>query len=105
MIMESKPALPEIDLTPTQTKGLKLAKDGDLYPNGNNGWTHKNAVVTYARTDRFKERPRKVVVVTRKTIDELRDLGFLRGVNATPDAEDIPHQITMSGKIWLLCHK
>lgn len=97
-------ALENIDLTPAQTRALKLAKAGDLHPNGQNGWTHKDAVVTYARTDRFKERPRKVVVVTGKTVDELREHGFLRATGSPSDT-DCPHAITMPGKIWLLTNK
>lgn len=49
-----------ITLTPTQIRGLKLAKDGKLFPLPPKKWTHLNAVVTYAKTDRFKERPQKV---------------------------------------------
>jgi hypothetical protein len=106
MILETRPAaLPEIILTPTQTQALKLAKDGDLHSNGHNGWGHKDAVVTYARNDRFKERPRKVVAATSKTVEELRELGFLRAFHQQAEAEGVTYQITMLGKIWLLKNK
>ena len=32
-----------VELTPTQVRGLKLAKDGDLHPQGEKKWTHLNA--------------------------------------------------------------
>lgn len=98
-------ALPDISLTPSQTRALKLAKTGDLHGDGNNGWTLKDAVVTYARTDRFRERPRKVVVVNGKTIGELREHGFLQGPEVPAEAGGVPYQITMQGKIWLLQNK
>ncbi|MCB5202891.1 hypothetical protein LH464_10460 [Neorhizobium sp. T786] len=94
-----------ISLTPTQIRGLKLAKDGDLHFQEGKRWTHLNAVVTYARTDRFKERPRKVKFLMTGTLNELREFGLLR--NLTPDVatDEAPHGITMAGKIWLLKHK
>lgn len=95
----------ERELTPTEVRGLKLAQDGDLYPQGGNRWTHLDAQVTYAKTDRFKERPRAVKVSTTATVNQLREYGLLREINADVDVSDSPHQITMAGKIWLLKRK
>ncbi len=94
-------AAPVVLLTPTQIKGLKLAKDGDLFAQDDKRWTHQNATVTYARADRFKERPIKVKFVTTATVNELRDYGFLIGVDTGEGAQTI----TMAGKMWLLKNK
>ncbi|NKN39460.1 hypothetical protein HFC70_24235 [Agrobacterium sp. a22-2] len=94
-----------IELTPTQIRGLKLANDGDLFPQPAKRWTHENAGITYARTDRFKERPQKVKFLTNTTVDELRALGFLQRRNVSDVLEEDPHEITMAGKIWLLKNK
>lgn len=94
-----------IELTPTQIRGLKLANDGDLFPQPAKRWTHENAGITYARNDRFKERPQKVKFLTNTTVDELRALGFLQRRNVMEVLEEDPHEITMAGKIWLLKNK
>lgn len=101
----TSPASLTVDLTPTQIRGLKLAKDGDLFPQEGNRWTHLNAQVTYAATDRFKERPRAVKTSTTATLNQLLEYGLLR--EFTPDAvkSDTAYGITMAGKIWLLKHK
>lgn len=90
-------------LTPTQIRGLKLAKDGDLYPQEGKRWTHLDATVTYAKSDRFKERPLKVKFATTATVDELRDCGLIKALD--PKSDTSPHGITMAGKMWLLKHK
>lgn len=101
----TSPASLTVDLTPTQIRGLKLAKDGDLFPQEGNRWTHLNAQVTYAATDRFKERPRAVKTSTTATLNQLLEYGLLR--EFTPDVvkSDTAYGITMAGKIWLLKHK
>ena len=106
-ITEKSPPAPvaEINLTPTQLRGLKLAKDGDLFPQEAKRWTHLNATITYARTDRFKERPQKIKFVTTATVDELREHGLLRSLNPDVNTEESAHGITMAGKIWLLKNK
>lgn len=101
----SKTAMLTVELTPTQVRGLKLAKDGDLHPQEGKKWTHLDAVETYARTDRFKERPLKVKFATTGTVTQLRDYGLLQVLTADVDADETPHGITMAGKIWLLKHK
>lgn len=95
----------EVELTPAQIKGLKLAKDGDLHPQDGNRWTHLGATVTYAKSDRFKERPLKVKFATTATLSQLRDYGFVQGLNPDLGAAETPHGITMAGKIWLLKNK
>lgn len=45
------------------------------------------------------------MVVNAKTIGELRDYGFLQGPAVPAEAGDVPYQITMQGKIWLLQNK
>jgi hypothetical protein len=92
-------------LTPTQIRGLKLAKDGELYPQPPKKWTHLNATVTYAKTDRFQERPQKVKFLTNTTLEELKALGFLERRNLELEAEKDSHEITMAGKIWLMKNK
>lgn len=96
---------PLVSLTPTQIRGLKLAKDGDLFAQDGNKWTHLNATVTYARTDRFKERPIKVKFLTTTTLNELRDYGFLQSLDADANPETSAQGITMAGKMWLLKNK
>ena len=94
-----------ITLTPAQIRGLKLAKEGDLFPQEANKWTHLNAAVTYARNDRFRERPQKIQFLTTATLDTLRELGLLRSLNPDVKTEEAAHGITMVGKIWLLKNK
>ncbi|HEX5935774.1 MAG TPA: hypothetical protein VFY63_16570 [Pseudorhizobium sp.] len=91
-----------IELTPTQVRGLKLAKDGDVYPQEGKKWTHLNAQVTYARNDRFKERPQKIKFMTTTTLGELRQHGLVQPVDANVDPDQSAHTITMAGKIHLL---
>ncbi|MFN7102234.1 MAG: hypothetical protein ACK4N1_06370 [Pseudorhizobium sp.] len=91
-----------IELTPTQIRGLKLAKDGDVYPQAGKKWTHLNAEITYARTDRFKERPQKIKFLTTTTVTELREHGLIKPVDADVAPEESAHAITMAGKILLL---
>jgi hypothetical protein len=92
-------------LTPTQIRGLKLAKEGHLFPQASKKWTHLNATVTYARTDRFQERPQKVKFLTTTTLDELRELGFVERRHPGDQIEPDSYQITMAGKMWLLKNK
>ncbi len=91
-----------IELTPTQVRGLKLAKDGDVYPQEGKKWTHLNAEVTYARTDRFKERPQKIKFMTTTTLTELRQHGLIKPVDPDAEPDQSAHAITMAGKIQLL---
>lgn len=103
---KTKPApFVEVTLTPTQVRGLKLAKEGDLFPQDAKKWTHLNATVTYARTDRFKERPQKIKFLTTTTIEELRGFGLLSCLNPDVAADQSAHGITMAGKMWLLKNK
>ena len=99
------PAALTVELTPTQVRGLKLAKDGELHPQEGKKWTHLNATETYARNDRFKERPLKVKFATTGTVTQLRDFGLLQALDTNGEADETPHAITMAGKIWLLKHK
>ncbi|THF50244.1 hypothetical protein [Allorhizobium terrae] len=94
-----------IELTPTQIRGLKLAKDGDLFPQAGKKWTHLNAEVTYSKTDRFKERPQKIKFLTTTTMNELTELGLIERNNVEDDADQDPRKITMAGKMWLLQNK
>ncbi|MET0172482.1 MAG: hypothetical protein ABW206_08790 [Agrobacterium vaccinii] len=94
-----------VDLTPTQVRGLKLAKDGDLFPQEGNKWTHLDAQVTYAPSDRLKERPRAIKSSTTTTVNQLREHGLLRELNPDVAATESAHGITMAGKMWLLKHK
>lgn len=94
-----------LELSPVQIRGLKLAKDGDLFPAEGNSWTHLNAQVTYARTDRFKERPQKIKSIKTTTVNELREHGLLQPVNPDTSVEQSAHGITMAGKMWLLQNK
>lgn len=94
-----------VELTPTQIRGLKLAKDGDLFPQEGNRWAHLNAQVTYAASDRFKERPRAVKTSTTATVTQLLEYGLLREFNPDVATSDIAYGITMAGKMWLLKHK
>lgn len=92
------------ELSPTQIRGLKLIKDGDIFPQEGKKWTHLNAAETYARSDRFKERPQKVKFLTTSTLTDLRNLGLVQANDAT-SPETSAHGITMAGKMWLLKHK
>nr|WP_316656359.1 hypothetical protein [uncultured Gellertiella sp.] len=94
-----------IELTPSQIAGLKLAKDGDLYPQSAKKWTHENAQVTFARTDRWKERPQKIKSVSAKTLEDLKEPGFLERRHLDDNAEKDVYGITMAGKMWLLQNK
>jgi hypothetical protein len=94
-----------ITLTPIQIRGLKLAMDGDLFPQDAKKWTHLNAVVTYAKTDRFKERPQKIKFLSTNTLTELREVGFVQPLDPDAEVERTAHSITMAGKIWLLKNK
>lgn len=94
-----------IELTPTQVRGLKLAKDGDLFPQAAKKWTHLNAEVTYSKTDRFKERPQKIKFLTTTTVNELTELGLIERNNVEDDADQDSRKITMAGKMWLLQNK
>lgn len=94
-----------IELTPSKIAGLKLAQQGDLYPQSAKKWTHQNATVTYAKTDRWKERPQKIKFISDKTLEELMELGFIERLNLDQDAAKDVYTITMAGKIWLLKNK
>ncbi len=94
-----------VELTPTQIRGLKLAKLGDLHPQEGNRWTHHGATETYAKSDRFKERPLKVKFATTTTLEQLTGYGLLKGLDPDAEAGQTPHGITMAGKMWLLKHK
>ena len=94
-----------IELTPSQIAGLKLAKEGDLYPQSAKKWTHQNPQVTYAKNDRWKERPQKIKFVSNKTLDELKEPGFLERRHLDDDAAKDVYGITMAGKMWLLKNK
>jgi hypothetical protein len=94
-----------IELTASQIAGLKLAKDGDLYPQSAKKWAHQNATVTYAKSDRWKERPQKIKVVTSKTLEILAGPGLLERRHLDDDAEKDVYGITMAGKMWLLKNK
>lgn len=94
-----------VELTPTQIRGLKLAKDGDLVLQEKNRWTHLDAQPTYAPSDRFKERPRAVKSSTTATVNQLREYGLLKEVNPDVATDESAHAITMAGKMWLLKHK
>ncbi|MFQ6180485.1 hypothetical protein ACLMJV_00800 [Sinorhizobium meliloti] len=91
-----------IELTPTQIRGLKLAKDGDVHPQGGKRWTHLNAQVTYARKDRFKERPQKIKFLTTATLNELREHNLVKALHTDVPPEESAHGITMAGKMLLL---
>ncbi|MGO4567147.1 hypothetical protein AB4Z52_19220 [Rhizobium sp. 2YAF20] len=94
-----------ITLTPTQIRGLKLAKEGALFPKPAKKWTHLNAEVTYARSDRFKERPQKIKFLTTTTLEELKEFGFLEKRDSSNDGDGDAHEITMAGKMWLMTNK
>ncbi len=94
-----------IELTPIQIRGLKLAKDGDLFLQDGKKWTHLDATETYAKTDRFKERPQKVKFLKTSTLNELTELGLLKRLNPEAPTEESAHAITMAGKMWLLKNK
>jgi hypothetical protein len=92
-------------LTPSQVQALKLARSGDLHSTDGRSWTHLNAVVTYARSDRFEERPIKVKSATTTTVERLTELDLLRNLDGTDGEAHSPRAITMAGKLWLLKHK
>jgi hypothetical protein len=93
------------ELTPAQIAGLKLAQQGDLHPQSAKKWTHENATVTYAKNDRWKERPQKIKSVSNVTLGQLIEPGFLERRHVDDDAEKDVYGITMAGKIWLLKNK
>lgn len=93
------------ELSPTQVAGLKLAQQGDLHPHSPKKWAHENATVTFAKTDRWKERPQKIKSVTNTTIDYLTTAGLIERLHLNDDPEKDAHAITMAGKIWLLKNK
>lgn len=95
----------ELGLTPVQIRGLKLAKEGNLYPQEGKKWTLLNATITFAKSDRFKERPIKIKFTTTATVDELRASGLIKAVDSEGDTNTSPHQITMAVKLWLMKHK
>ncbi len=92
-------------LTPSQVQALKLARSGDLHSADGRSWTHLNAAVTYARSDRFKERPIKVRSATTTTVERLTELDLLRNLDGSNGEAHSPRTITMAGKLWLLKHK
>lgn len=94
-----------IDLTPSQIQGLKLAKSGDLFPLDGKRWTHLNAEVTYAKHDRFKERPQKVKSLTSATIRALREHGLVQSLDPDAQIDESAHRITMAGKMWLSLYR
>ncbi|TCL75565.1 hypothetical protein [Rhizobium sp. BK251] len=94
-----------VELSQPQIAALKLARDGDLYPQPSSKWTHQNATVTYAKSDRWKERPQKVKSVTAKTLVELEEPGFLERRHLNDEKSKDVYGITMAGKIWLLKNK
>lgn len=94
-----------IELTPMQVRALKLAKDGDLFLQEGNKWTHLNAEVTYLKRDRFKERPQKIKSLTTATLRQLRDFGLVKSLGPDEQSEESAHTITMAGKMWLLTNK
>ncbi|MBB6305102.1 hypothetical protein GGE67_005766 [Rhizobium leucaenae] len=94
-----------VTLTPPQIRGLKLARDGDLYLQESKKWTHLNATITFAKADRFQERPIKIKFATTATVGELRTSGLLKTLDPGADPDISPHGITMAGKMWLLKHK
>jgi hypothetical protein len=94
-----------LELTPVQIRGLKLAKEGNLFPQPAKKWTHENATVTYAKTDRFKERPQKIRFLTTATLNELEEFGFLERSHLDHDVANDPRGITMAGKMWLMANK
>jgi hypothetical protein len=94
-----------VELTPTQIRGLKLAKDGNLHPREGNKWTHLDATEPYAKSDRFKERPLKVKFATTATLEQLTNCGLLQRLEPDTGVSKAPHGITMAGKMWLLKNK
>jgi hypothetical protein len=93
------------ELTPAQIAGLKLAQQGDLFPSSPKKWTHENATVTFAKNDRWKERPQKIKSVSDATVDQLTTTGLLERRHLDDDAAKDVYGITMNGKIWLLKNK
>jgi hypothetical protein len=94
-----------IELSPSQISGLKLAQQGDLHPRDAKSWTLENATVTYAKNDRWKERPQKIKSATLATITSLLTSGLLERTNCSDEATNDVYRITMAGKIWLLKNK
>jgi hypothetical protein len=94
-----------LELTPVQIRGLKLAKEGHLFPQPAKKWTHLNAKVTYAKTDRFQERPQKIRFLTTVTLNELEELGLVERSRLDDNISNDPREITMAGKMWLLANK
>jgi len=94
-----------ITLTPAQIRGLKLAKEGDLFPREGDRWTHLDASVTYAKNDRFRERPQKIKFLTSSTLATLREFGLLRSLDPDGKTQEAAHGITLAGKMWLLKNK
>ncbi|MFS8116192.1 hypothetical protein QD460_31220 [Rhizobium jaguaris] len=94
-----------IELTPSQIAGLKLAQQGDLYPQSPKKWTHENATVTFAKSDRWKERPQKIKFTSDVTLGQLTEQGLLERRHLDDDAAKDVYGITMAGKIWLLRNK
>ncbi|MBP1859317.1 hypothetical protein [Rhizobium herbae] len=95
----------KLELTPVQIRGLKLAKEGNLFPQPAKKWTHLNATVTYAKTDRFQERPQKIRFLTTVTLNELEEFGLLGRSHLDDDVSNDPREITMAGKMWLMANK
>ena len=94
-----------LELTPVQIRGLKLAKEGNLFPQPAKKWTHLNATVTYAKSDRFQERPQKIRFVTTVTLNELEEFGLIERTRREDDIAEDPREITMKGKMWLMANK
>lgn len=94
-----------LKLSPSQLAGLKLARAGDLFPQPDGKWTHENATITYAKNDRWKERPQKIKFVTAKILFDLCRNGFIERRNLTTDDITDSYGISMAGKIWLLQNK
>lgn len=94
-----------LELTPVQIRGLKLAKEGNLFPQAAKKWTHLNAQVTYAKTDRFHERPQKIRFLTTVTLNELEEFGLIERTRLEDDIASDPREITMAGKMWLMANK
>lgn len=94
-----------IELTPSQIAGLKLAQQGDLYPQSPKKWTHENATVTFAKSDRWKERPQKIKFTSDVTLGQLTAQGLLERRHLDHEAAKDVYGITMAGKIWLLRNK
>ncbi|TCL63213.1 hypothetical protein [Rhizobium sp. BK251] len=75
-------------------QGPKLAKEGDLFPREANKWTHRDASVTYAKNDRFRERPQKVRFLTSATLDTLLGFGLPRSLDSDEETQEAARGIT-----------